>query len=175
MSRGLYYDEFEVGAIYKHAFTRTMTETDNILFSSTCMNLEPLHLDEEYAKKSIFGSRVFSGIFMIAMIGAFQVPELTQRTTLGNMGYDKVIFPKPVYHGDTVRGESEIVNKRLSSSRTDSGLVWFEHRGYNQHGDCILNMTRVGLMMTRPEGDTSVAPALLARQNDITASTTKGV
>ena len=148
--RGLYFEEFEVRRVYRHPFTRTVTEMDNILFTSLTMNLQPLHLDEEFSKKTIHGQRVFNSLFTVALIGAFHVPELTMGTTLGNLGYDEIKFPHPVFHGDTLRGETTILDKRESKSRTDSGIVWFEHRGYNQHDTLILTCKRVGLMMTRP-------------------------
>jgi acyl dehydratase len=155
--RGLWFEEFEVGAHYKHALTRTITEMDNVLFTSLTMNLQPLHLDEEFSKKSIHGQRVLNSLFTVALIGAFHVPELTMGTTLGNLGYDKIKFPHPVFHGDTLRAETTIVDKRESSSRTDSGIVWFEHLGFNQRDELVCEMTRVGLMAKRPtdEGETA--------------------
>jgi acyl dehydratase len=150
MMRGLYFEEFEVGRVYKHPFTRTITEMDNVMFTSLTMNLQPLHLDEEFAKKSIHGQRVLNSLFTVALIGAFHVPELTMGTTLGNLGYDKITFPRPVFHGDTLRGETTIIDKRASKSRTDSGIVWFEHRGYNQRDELVCTCLRVGLMMTKP-------------------------
>jgi acyl dehydratase len=154
--RGLYFEEFEVGRVYRHPFTRTVTEMDNILFTSLTMNLQPLHLDEEFSKQTIHGRRLVNSLFTVALIGAFHVPELTMGTTLGNLGYDKITFPRPVFHGDTLRAETTILDKRESKSRTDSGIVWFEHRGYNQHDEIVCVCTRVGLMMTRPsEGETA--------------------
>ncbi|HEY6592660.1 MAG TPA: MaoC family dehydratase [Asanoa sp.] len=147
---GLYFEEFEVGRVYRHPFTRTVTETDNVLFTSLTMNTQPLHLDEEFSKKTIHGQRIVNSLFTVALIGAFHVPELTMGTTLGNLGYDEIRFPHPVFHGDTLRGETTILDKRISRSRTDSGIVWFEHRGYNQHDTLVMTCKRVGLMMTRP-------------------------
>jgi acyl dehydratase len=152
--RGLYFEEFEVGAEYQHPFTRTITEMDNVMFTSLTMNLQPLHLDEEFAKKSVHGSRVLNSLFTVALIGAFHVPELTMGTTLGNLGYEKISFPHPVFHGDTLRGETTILDKRESKSRDDSGVVWFEHRGYNQDDVLICRCQRVGLMAKKPhKGD----------------------
>jgi acyl dehydratase len=148
--RGLYFEEFEVGAHYQHALTRTITEMDNVLFTSLTMNVQPLHLDEEFAKKSIHGQRVVNSLFTVALIGAFHVPELTMGTTLGNLGYDSITFPHPVFHGDTLRGETTIVDKRESNSRTDSGIVWFRHVGLNQRDEVVVDMVRVGLMAKRP-------------------------
>lgn len=153
--RGLYFEEFEVGAHYKHGLTRTITEMDNVLFTSLTMNLQPLHLDEEFSKTTIHGQRVVNSLFTVALIGAFHVPELTMGTTLGNLGYDKVKFPNPVFHGDTLRGETTILDKRESSSRTDSGIVWFEHIGLNQRDEVVVEMTRVGLMAKRPTNGAS--------------------
>ncbi|MCW2785378.1 MAG: dehydratase [Marmoricola sp.] len=148
--RGLYFEEFEVGRVYKHAFRRTVTEMDNVLFTSLTMNVAPIHLDHEYAKTTIHGRPLFNSLFTLALIGAFHVPELTMGTTLGNLGYENVKFPAPVFHGDTLRGETTIVDKRESKSRTDSGIVWFEHRGYNQDDQLILICKRAGLMETIP-------------------------
>lgn len=154
--RGLWYEEFEIGAHYKHALTRTITEMDNVMFTSLTMNLQPLHLDEEFSKKSIHGQRVLNSLFTVALIGAFHVPELTMGTTLGNLGYDKIKFPSPVFHGDTLRAETTIVDKRESKGRTDSGIVWFEHIGLNQRDQVVVEMIRVGLMAKRPvDGETS--------------------
>lgn len=148
--RGLYFEEFEPGRVYRHPFTRTVTEMDNILFTSLTMNMQPLHLDEEFAKQTIHGRRVVNSLFTVALIGAFQVPELTMGTTLGNLGYEKINFPHPVFHGDTLRGETTILSKRESKSRTDSGIVWFEHRGYNQNDVLVMTCTRAGLMLRKP-------------------------
>ncbi|MEV0945132.1 MaoC family dehydratase [Rhodococcus sp. NPDC049939] len=154
--RGLYFEEFEEGKHYKHSLTRTVTEMDNILFTSLTMNVQPLHLDEEFAKKSIHGQRVVNSLFTVALVGAFHVPELTMGTTLGNLGYDKIKFPHPVFHGDTLRGETTILRKRESKSRTDSGIVWFEHRGFNQRDEMVCLLERVGLMAKRPTDEEGV-------------------
>lgn len=148
--RGLYFEEFEVGAEYRHAMSRTITEMDNVLFTSLTMNSQPLHLDEEFAKTTIHGSRVLNSLFTVALIGAFHVPELTMGTTLGNLGYDKITFPHPVFHGDTLRAETTILDKRDSKSRDDSGIVKFEHRGYNQDAVLVCLCHRAGLMAKTP-------------------------
>jgi acyl dehydratase len=151
--RGLYYEEFEVGRIYEHAFRRTITEMDNVMFTSLTMNVQPLHLDEEFAKTTIHGQRLVNSLFTLALVNAYQVPELTMGTTLGNLGYEEVRFPNPVFHGDTLRGETTIVGKRLSKSRTDSGIVFFEHVGYNQRDQVVCTCKRSGLMMLAPAGE----------------------
>lgn len=151
--RGLYFEEFEIGAEYRHPFTRTVTEMDNVMFTSLTMNLQPLHLDEEFAKTSVHGQRVVNSLFTVALVGAFHVPELTMGTTLGNLGYDKIKFPHPVFHGDTLHAETTILDKRKSQSRDDSGVVWFEHRGYNQDDTLVCELHRVGLMAKKPKGE----------------------
>jgi acyl dehydratase len=153
--RGLYFEEFEVGRVYKHPFTRTVTESDNVLFTSLTMNLAPIHLDEEHAKTTIHGQRLVNSLLTLALVNAWQVPELTMGTTLGNLGYEEVRFPKPVFHGDTLRSETTVLSKRLSQSRDDSGIVTFEHRGYNQRGELVCTCRRAGLMMTMPAEEQS--------------------
>jgi acyl dehydratase len=148
--RGLYYEEFEVGRVYQHAFRRTITEMDNVMFTSLTMNVQPLHLDEEFAKTTIHGQRLVNSLFTLALVNAYQIPELTMGTTLGNLGYEEVRFPSPVFHGDTLRGETTILGKRLSKSRTDSGIVFFEHVGYNQRDQIVCTCKRSGLMMLTP-------------------------
>jgi acyl dehydratase len=148
--RGLYYEEFEVGRTYEHAFRRTITEMDNVMFTSLTMNVQPLHLDEEFAKTTIHGQRLVNSLFTLALVNAYQVPELTMGTTLGNLGYEDVRFPNPVFHGDTLRGETTILGKRPSKSRTDSGIVFFEHVGYNQRDQVVCTCKRSGLMMLAP-------------------------
>lgn len=148
--RGLYFEEFEVGRVYRHTLRRTVTEMDNVMFTSLTMNVAPIHLDAEYAKTTVHGKPLFNSLFTLALIGAFHVPELTMGTTLGNLGYEEVRFPAPVFHGDTLRGETTIVDKRESNSRDDSGIVWFEHRGYNQDDVLVMTCKRVGLMMKHP-------------------------
>jgi acyl dehydratase len=148
--RGLYYEEFEVGRHYQHAFRRTITEMDNVMFTSLTMNVQPLHLDEEFAKTTIHGQRLVNSLFTLALVNAYQIPELTMGTTLGNLGYEEVRFPNPVFHGDTLRGETTILGKRLSKSRTDSGIVFFEHVGYNQRDQVVCTCKRSGLMMLAP-------------------------
>ncbi len=155
--RGLYYEEFELGRVYKHAFTRTITEMDNVLFTSLTMNVQPLHLDEEFAKTTIHGHRLVNSLFTLALVNAYQVPELTFGTTLGNLGYEEIKFPNPVFHGDTIRGETTILDKRLSKSRNDSGIVWFEHIGYNQRDEVVCTCRRTGLIMTTPTDEASTS------------------
>jgi acyl dehydratase len=114
--RGLYFEEMEDGAQFSHPFTRTVTEMDNVLFTSLTMNVAPIHLDEEYAKANLpQGRRLVNSLFTAALIGGMIVPDLTFRTTIGNLGYEKMTFPNPVFHGDTLRAESTIFRRRASS------------------------------------------------------------
>jgi acyl dehydratase len=149
--RGLYFEEMEDGAQFSHPFTRTVTEMDNVLFTSLTMNVAPIHLDEEYAKAHLpQGRRLMNSLFTAALIGGMIVPDLTFRTTIGNLGYEKMTFPNPVFHGDTLRAESTILRKRESKSRQDAGIVWFEHRGYNQNDQLVHLCHRTGMIMKKP-------------------------
>lgn len=148
--RGLWFEDFEVGRVYEHAMRRTVTEMDNVMFTSLTMNIAPIHLDAEYARTTIHGERLMNSLYTLALIGAFHVPELTMGTTLGNLGYEEVRFPAPVFHGDTLRGTTTILDKRESKSRDDSGIVWFGHQGFNQRDQLVMTCTRTGLMLKRP-------------------------
>lgn len=147
---GLYFEDFEVGQVYKHALTRTVTEMDNIMFCALTHNPQPLHLDAEFSKGTIHGQRLVNSLFTLGLVIGVSVDDTTLGTTLGNLGMTDVAFPKPVFHGDTIRSETKILEKRESKSRTDSGIVTFEHRGINQRGEEIAYCKRVGLMMKRP-------------------------
>ncbi|KXX60438.1 MaoC family dehydratase [Rhodococcus sp. LB1] len=146
---GLYFEEFEPGAIIDHPTRRTVTETDNVLFSTMTLNLAPLHLDAEYSKDSIYGQRLVNSLFILGLVSGISVPETTQGTTLGNLGYEDVKFPKPVFHGDTIRVRTEILEKRESKSRNDSGIVQFRHYGINQRDEVVCECRRAGLMLKR--------------------------
>jgi acyl dehydratase len=146
---GLYFEEFEPGAMIEHPTRRTVTETDNVLFSSLTLNLAPLHLDEEYSKTTIHGQRLVNSLFILGLVSGITVPETTQGTTLGNLGFEEITFPKPVFHGDTIRVRTEIVGKRESKSRDDSGIVFFRHLGINQRDEIVCDARRTGLMLKR--------------------------
>lgn len=150
---GLFYEEFEIGTEYRHEWTRTVTEYDNILFTSITMNPAPLHLDAHYMEGHPLGQRLVNSLFTAGLIGGMIVHDLTLGTTIGNLGYTKFDFPKPVFHGDTLRAESTILDKRESQSRTDSGIVYFEHRGINQRDEVVHVAHRAGLMLKKPVED----------------------
>ncbi|MCD2197663.1 MaoC family dehydratase [Actinomycetospora endophytica] len=148
---GLYFEELEPGLVVDHPTRRTVSETDNVLFSSLTLNLAPLHLDAEYSKDSIYGQRLVNSLFILGLVSGITVPETTQGTTMGNLGFEKVTFPKPVFHGDTIHVRTEIVDRRESKSRPDTGIVTFRHLGINQRDEIVCDAVRVGLMQKRPE------------------------
>ena len=147
---GLFYEQFEPAQVFHHAVTRTVTETDNLLLTTLSMNTQPLHLDAEFAAKTEFGRPLVNSMFTMALVVGISVTETTLGTTVGNLGFKEVRFPKPVFAGDTIRVETTVKSKRLSKSRSDSGIVDFEHRGYNQHGDIVCICERAALMLVRP-------------------------
>jgi acyl dehydratase len=146
---GLYFEEFEPGAVFEHATRRTITETDNILFSSMTHNLAPLHLDAEYSEGTLFGQRLVNSLFVLGLVGGICMHDTTHGTTLGNLGFEDVTFPKPVFHGDTLRVRTEVISKRESKSRNDSGIVFFRHQALNQRDEIVCDCRRAGLMLKR--------------------------
>ncbi|MFW0793529.1 MaoC family dehydratase [Gordonia sp. CPCC 205515] len=146
---GLYFEEFEPGQVIDHEVRRTVTETDNVLFSTMTLNMAPLHLDAEYSKNSIHGQRLMNSLFVHGLVCGISMHETTYGTTLGNLGFQETKFPKPVFHGDTIRVRTEIVAVRESKSRDDSGIVTFRHQGINQRDEVVCDTTRVGLMIKK--------------------------
>jgi len=147
---GLYFEEFAVGQRFEHRVRRTVTETDNLLFSALTMNPAALHLDAEYAKRTPFGERIVNSVFTLGLLVGLSVYDTTYGTTLGNLGWEEVRFPRPVLVGDTLRAETAVVSKRESQSRQDSGVVVFEHRAFNQRDEEVASCRRAALMMKRP-------------------------
>ena len=151
---GLYFEDFEVGRVFQHAMTRTVTEMDNTLFSLMTMNPQPLHLDAEFSAKTEFGQRLVNSLFTLGLVIGMTVVDTTLGTTIGNLGMSDVQFPKPVFHGDTLRVETEVINKRQSKSRPNAGIVEFEHRGINQRGEvCQEGQWKVMYMMRNVAGE----------------------
>ncbi|MBA3741430.1 MaoC family dehydratase [Sporichthya sp.] len=146
---GLYYEECEPGLVFDHAIRRTVTETDNTLFCALTLNTAAVHLDEEYAKGTVFGQRLVNSLYLLGLVTGISVPETTQGTTLANLGFEDVRFPKPVFHGDTIHVRTEILDRRISSSRTDSGIVRWRHFGMNQRDEIVCDCRRVALMYYR--------------------------
>lgn len=148
---GLYFEEFEAGRIFRHVICRTVTEADNVWFSTATGNPAAIHLDEEYCRKhSEFGTRIVNSGFTLGLLIGLSVGDTTLGTTVGNLGMDEVRFPAPVFHGDTIRVETEVVSMRESKSRPTQGIVVFHHRGYNQDDKLIAHCKRSALMMKRP-------------------------
>ena len=147
---GKYFEEFIVGEVFNHQPGRTVTESDNVMFTCLTMNPQPLHLDEEFAKATEFGQRLVNSILTLGIAVGLSVGDTTLGTTIGNLGFDKVEFPKPVFHGDTLYVETEIVDKRESRSRPDAGIVFFEHRAVNQRQELVARIRRAGVMRKKP-------------------------
>ena len=146
---GLTFDEFTVGQVFRHQPSRTVTESDNLFFSALTMNPQPLHLDAEFAKTSHFGQRLVNSIFTLGLVVGLSVGDTTLGTTVGNLGFEKVEFPKPVFIGDTVTAETHVLEKRESKSRPEWGIVVFEHRGVNQRGEVVAVCRRAAMMLKK--------------------------
>ena len=147
---GLYFEEFEVGMEFNHPLTRTVTEMDNILFCAMTHNPQPLHLDEEFSKGTMYGQRLVNSMFTLGLVIGVTVGDTTLGTTLGNLGLTDVRFVNPVFHGDTIRAMTKIKDTRESKSRPTTGIVTFEHYGFNQRDEEVAFCLRTGLMMKRP-------------------------
>ena len=148
---GLYFEEFDIGMEFNHPLTRTVTEMDNILFCAMTHNPQPLHLDEEFSKGTMYGQRLVNSMFTLGLVIGVTVGDTTLGTTLGNLGLTDVRFVNPVFHGDTIRAVTKITDKRESKSRPTTGIVTFEHFGFNQRDEEVAFCVRTGLMMKRPE------------------------
>ena len=147
---GLYFEQFEPGQRFEHLVRRTVTETDNLLFSALTMNPAALHLDAEYSKGTPFGERIVNSLFTLGLLVGLSVYDTTFGTTIGNLGFEEVRFPKPVLIGDTLRAVTTVVSRRESQSRRDSGIVVFEHRAWNQRNEEVASCRRAALMLKRP-------------------------
>ena len=146
---GKHFEDLQVGQVIKHSNGRTITEMDNVLFSALTMNTQPLHLNEDYASKTEFGQRIVNGLFTLALATGLTVADLTEGTIVANLGYESVRHPHPMFHGDTLYVETEVVDKRDSRSRPNAGIVRFRHTGRNQHGVVVLEFERTALMLKR--------------------------
>jgi acyl dehydratase len=147
---GLYFEQFEVGQKFQHPVRRTVTETDNVLISTLTMNPAAVHLDAEYCKGTEFGEPLVNSVFTLGLMVGISVPDTTYGTTIANLGWEKVVFPRPVRVGDTLRIETTVVAKRVSRSRSDSGVVTFEHRAFNQRDEEVASCLRAALMLKQP-------------------------
>jgi acyl dehydratase len=147
---GLYFEEFTEGQVFEHAVTRTVTEMDNVLFTTLTMNPQPLHLDAEFAKSTEFGRPLVNSIFTLGLVIGISVGDTTLGTTVANLGMTDVRFPKPVFHGDTLRATTRVLAVRDSKSRPEAGLVEFEHSALNQRGEIVAICKRTALMKRKP-------------------------
>ena len=148
---GLHFEEFTVGHVFQHALTRTVTEMDNMLFSNMTLNPQPLHIDRHYCEtQTEFGQPLMNSYFTLGLMVGIAVSDITLGTTIANLGMTDVRFPAPLFHGDTVHVETEIIGKRESRSRPDAGIVEFEHRAFNQHDELVGVCKRSALMHRRP-------------------------
>ncbi|WP_440009791.1 MaoC family dehydratase [Halomicrococcus sp. SG-WS-1] len=154
--QGRYYEDFDVGDIYKHPYGRTVTETDNVWFTNVSMNLNPMHFNEAYAAETEFGERLVDGTYVIALAVGMSVIDVSQNAT-ANLGYDDIRHHAPVFHGDTIFAESEVVDKRESESRDHVGIVTTELRAYNQHDELVLSLERTPMVLKREHAQPSAA------------------
>ncbi len=148
---GLYFEEFEIGRVFEHPITRTVSEMDNVLFTCLTHNPQPLHLDAEFAKNTEFGRPLVNSLFTLGLMIGVSVGDTTLGTTIGNLGMTDVKFPAPVFHGDTLRSTTEVAAKRESKSRPDAGVVDFLHRCYNQKGQLVAECRRQAFMRRKPK------------------------
>jgi acyl dehydratase len=148
---GRWFEELTVGTVVDHATRRTVTETDNVLFTTMTMNPQPLHLDAEFAAQTEFGRPLVNSLFTLGLVVGLAVPELTMGTTVANLGFAGIDFPAPVFAGDTIHVTTEVVDARRSKSRPDTGIVTFEHRGYNQRDELVCRARRSAMMKCQPD------------------------
>ncbi len=146
---GKYYEELTVGESLTHNLGRTITEMDNVLFTTMTMNTQPLHLDQAFASKTEWGQRIVNGIFTLGLAVGLTVADLTEGTLIANLGYETIKHPHPMFHGDTLYVTTEVVNKRESKSRPNCGIVRFRHIGRNQNGTIVIDFERSALMKKR--------------------------
>jgi acyl dehydratase len=148
---GLYFEEFQIGKVFQHALRRTLTEADNLFFSALTHNPAALHLDEQYCREhSEFGTRVINSTFTLGLMVGISVGDTTLGTTVANLGWDEVRFPRPLFPGDTLRVETEVLEMRESRSRPKNGIVIFEHRAFNQKDELVAHCKRSALMLKKP-------------------------
>ena len=146
---GKYFEELSVGDHFKHALGRTITEMDNILFCALTMNTQPLHVNEDYASKTQFGQRLVNGVFTLGLVVGLSVHDLTEGTIVANLGYEKVTHPNPVFHGDTIYAETDVLEKRDSRSHPEAGLVRLKHTGHKQDGTLVIEVERTVLFLKK--------------------------
>ncbi len=142
---GKYFEDLEVGQRFRHSVGRTVTEMDNTLFCALTMNTQPLHLNADFAGGTQFGQRIVNGIFTLGLVVGLSVPDLTEGTVVANLGYDKVVHPAPVFHGDTIYAETEVLEKRESRSHPDRGIIRLKHTGRKPDGTVVIELERTAM------------------------------
>jgi acyl dehydratase len=147
---GLWFDDLVVGQTFEHAIRRTVTETDNVLFTAMTHNPALLHLDEEYMKGTEFGARIVNSAFTLGLMVGISVGDTTLGTAIANLGWDEVRFPTPLFHGDTVHVTTEVIELRESKSRPEAGIVTFLHKAFNQKDQLVASCKRSGLQRKKP-------------------------
>lgn len=147
---GKYLEELEIGMVIHHTLGRTITEMDNVLFSTLTMNSQPLHINEDFASRTSFGRRIVNGILTLGIVVGLTVNDLTEGTIVANLGYEKINHPHPVFHGDTIYVETHVLDKRESRSKQDRGIVRLRHLGKNQNSDVICEVERTVMFLKRP-------------------------
>lgn len=147
---GLYLEEFQTGQVIRHALRKSVTESDNMLFSVMTLNPQPLHIDFDFAEKSEWGKPLVNSLFTLGLMIGISVHETTLGTTIANLGFGETVFPHPLFHGDTIRVETEVKSVRESRSKQDRGIVEFEHRAFNQHDVLVARCVRQAMMKKKP-------------------------
>lgn len=147
---GRWFEQFVDGEVIAHDTRRTVTETDNVIFTTLSMNPAAIHLDHDYSSRTEFGKPLMNSVFTLGLVVGLTIADTTLGTTVGNLGFEEVKFPKPVFAGDTIRAETTVVTKRESKSRPTQGIVTFIHRGINQRGETVCECRRLALMMKAP-------------------------
>jgi len=148
---GLWFEDFEVGRVYRHPITRTVTQMDNIMFSCLTMNPQPLHIDRDFAARTEWGQPLMNSLFTLGLMIGISVNDLTLGTTIANLGMTDVKFPAPLFENETVSVTTEVVAKRESRSRADAGIVDFDHKAYKQDGTLVAQCRRQAFMRKRPQ------------------------
>lgn len=147
---GKYFDDLNVGDHFRHSLGRTVTEMDNTLFCALTLNTQPLHINEDFAQKTQFGQRIVNGLFTLGLVIGLTVPDLTEGTIVANLGYERVLHPNPVFHGDTIYVESDVLDKRESASKPDRGIVRFRHTAHKQDGAVVCEVERTVMFLKHP-------------------------
>jgi acyl dehydratase len=147
---GKYFEDLQVGDRIKHLQGRTITEMDNVLFCALTMNTQPLHLNEEFAALTEFGQRIVNGVLTLGLAVGLTIPDLTEGTIVANLSYEKVVHPNPVFHGDTLYVETEVLEKRPSNSRPECGIIRLKHTGTKSNGQIVIEFERIVLFLKQP-------------------------